>query len=117
MNTDMNDVRTDRPILFTEGAVRQVLRSMDAEPDARYLHLGVRTGGCAGLEYIFDFVADVPPGHEVIEYDSFACCVDPLQLTRIEGMRIDYRLGLDNRGFIFENPNADSTCGCGQSFS
>lgn len=80
------------------------------------LRLGVKGGGCAGFTYILDFDAKKENDH-VFELDGITLFIDKSQEIYLYDCEIDFKSGLDNRGFIFNNPNASSTCGCGTSFS
>jgi iron-sulfur cluster assembly protein len=78
--------------------------------------LGVKGGGCAGLTYILE--AGLPAENDyLIHIGSVTLAVDPSHALYLDGLRLDIGEGLNNRGFIFENPNAGNTCGCGTSFS
>ena len=80
------------------------------------MRLGAKNGGCAGFSYIFEF--DDKRDSDIIEQlDGFSMIVDLYQASMILNLEVDYESGLSNRGFIFNNPNAKSTCGCGTSFS
>lgn len=105
-------------IKFTPSAVTQIKRLIDNEPNNlhKYLRLGAKNGGCAGFSYIFEF--DDKRDSDLIEQiDTFSIIVDKSQVDLIQNLQVDYESGLNNRGFVFKNPNATSTCGCGTSFS
>lgn len=105
-------------VRFTPNAIRQIVRLRDNEEGSnkKYLRLGVKSGGCSGYSYIFEFdnksESDIEENH-----GEFIMIVDPAQASLILNLEVDYASGLNNRGFIFNNPNAKSTCGCGTSFS
>lgn len=80
------------------------------------LRLGVKGGGCSGLSYDLEFTP-TEKGDTVIESEGFKIFMDAKSLIYLKGMLLDYKGGLDGKGFIFVNPNASSTCGCGESFS
>ena len=80
------------------------------------LRLGVKGGGCSGLSYDLTFTS-TEKGDTVIEHKGFKVFMDAKSLIYLKGMMLDYKGGLDGKGFVFVNPNATSTCGCGESFS
>ena len=80
------------------------------------LRLGVKGGGCSGLSYDLGFTPK-DEGDTVIEHEGFQVFMDPKSLIYLKGMELDYQGGLQGKGFVFVNPNAKSTCGCGESFS
>ena len=80
------------------------------------LRLGVKGGGCAGFSYILDFDTKQENDH-TYEIEGIPLFIDKSQEIYLYDTEIDFKSGLDNRGFIFNNPNASSTCGCGTSFS
>jgi iron-sulfur cluster assembly protein len=80
------------------------------------LRLGVMGGGCSGLSYEMEF-SDRRPDDSVIECDGFNVLLDPKSTIYLKGVTLDFQDGLQGRGFIFANPNATNTCGCGESFS
>ncbi|MBM3275458.1 MAG: iron-sulfur cluster assembly accessory protein [Acidobacteria bacterium] len=81
------------------------------------LRLGVLGGGCTGLSYQFKFDTRQRPTDHVLEIDGVTIMVDPKSMLYLNGMTLDYRESLLQSGFVFENPNAQKTCGCGTSFS
>lgn len=105
-------------VRFTPNAIRQIIKLKDNTEDAskKHLRLGVKSGGCSGYSYIFEF--DTKSENDIEEnHGDFSMIVDPAQASLILNLEVDYASGLNNRGFIFNNPNAKSTCGCGTSFS
>ena len=106
------------PVILTQNAIREV---KDLMQKGNYgtsfgLRLGVKGGGCAGFSYILDFDSQKENDH-VFEVDGITLFIDKSQELYLYDCEIDFKSGLDNRGFIFNNPNASSTCGCGTSFS
>ncbi|MBK9169901.1 MAG: iron-sulfur cluster assembly accessory protein [Bryobacterales bacterium] len=81
------------------------------------LRLGVLGGGCSGLSYQFKFDTRVRPTDKVYEFDGVKVVVDPKSLLYLRGMTLDYKEALLQSGFVFENPNAQKSCGCGTSFA
>jgi iron-sulfur cluster assembly protein len=81
------------------------------------LRLGVLGGGCSGLSYQFKFDAKERPTDRVFLFDGVKIVVDPKSLLYLHGLTLDYKESLMQSGFVFENPNAQKSCGCGSSFS
>ena len=81
------------------------------------LRLGVLGGGCSGLSYQFKFDAKERPKDTVLEFDDVRIFVDPKSLVYLKGMTLDYKETLMESGFVFNNPNAKKSCGCGTSFT
>lgn len=114
----MSAVET-QPIQLTEGAIKEVLHLLKElnVPSGHGLRLGVKGGGCSGFTYIlgFDQAKETDNVYELSE--GVLVIVDKSQEMYLYGTVLDFKQGLDNRGFVFNNPNAQSTCGCGSSFS
>jgi len=107
-----------KPIIITEGAVKQLKRIMSEQsiPADHGLRIGVKGGGCSGFSYIlgFDVMKD---NDQTFEIDGMEVYMEKAHSLYLLGMEIDWVDGLENRGFTFTNPNATDTCGCGTSFS
>ncbi len=106
------------PVSITDGAMTQIRRLMREQniPEGYGLRVGVKGGGCSGFSYLLGF--DVQQEKDqAYEIGGMPVYVDRTHEMYLIGMEIDWHEGLNNRGFIFENPNAKSTCGCGSSFS
>ncbi|MBM3431916.1 MAG: iron-sulfur cluster assembly accessory protein [Bacteroidetes bacterium] len=114
----METIIEKAPVQLTEGAIHEIKRLM-AEPgfDAtQSLRLGVKGGGCSGLSYVLGF--DQPKeGDLFFEVEGISCVMEKPHQLYLMGMEVDWKEGLNNRGFTFTNPNASSTCGCGTSFA
>lgn len=80
------------------------------------VRLGVKGGGCSGFSYVLEF-DDEREGDNVIEQDGVRVMMDKKSTIYLKGIVLDYRAGLQGKGFVFQNPNATNTCGCGESFS
>ena len=80
------------------------------------LRLGVIGGGCSGLSYQMEF-SQHQPDDSVIECGEFKVLLDPKSTIYLKGITLDFQDGLQGKGFVFGNPNATNTCGCGESFS
>jgi iron-sulfur cluster assembly accessory protein len=106
-------------IQITENAATQI-RTMLAKrgQGETGLRIGVKAGGCSGFEYTFAWERSPAPADVVFEgADGARVFVDPKSLRLLEGTVLDYDTSLLSKGFMFNNPNAKSTCGCGASFS
>ncbi len=99
---------------MTPAAIRQVARLMDREGH-RGLRIGVRKGGCAGMEYTMEYVTEVDPHDEVVEQDGARVMIAPMAQMFLFGTEIDYETSLLESGFRFNNPNVSEACGCGES--
>jgi iron-sulfur cluster assembly protein len=82
------------------------------------LRIGIKAGGCSGYEYIFKWEKEARPADEIFSGpDGARIFVDPKSYALLQGTELDYDTSLMSRGFMFSNPNAKSTCGCGLSFN
>lgn len=81
------------------------------------LRLGVQGGGCSGLSYLIRFEPKERASDLVFEFDGVRVFIDPKSLIYLEGMTLDYKESLMQSGFVFDNPNAKKSCGCGTSFT
>lgn len=95
--------------------LRRIMKEQDIPADYG-LRVGVKGGGCSGFSYILGFDQKKERDGEYL-MEGIPVFIDQTQSMYLVGMEIDWHEGLNNRGFIFNNPNADSTCGCGSSFS
>jgi iron-sulfur cluster assembly accessory protein len=105
-------------IVLTDIATDKVRTLMEQEGVADLaLRVAVRPGGCSGFSYEMFFDTDVAEDDETLDYSGVKVVVDPSSATLLEGATLDYKDGLQGAGFAIDNPNAQRTCGCGQSFS
>ena len=79
------------------------------------LRIGLKKGGCAGMEYTMEYVNDISDSDEVVEVDGAKVVIAPTAQMFLFGTEIDYESGLLESGFKFKNPNVSETCGCGES--
>jgi iron-sulfur cluster assembly protein len=101
-------------VTLTQKAVKQINALMDQ--NGHYgLRLGVKKGGCAGMEYTLDYVDEVAQHDEVIEQDGARVLIAPMAQMFLFGTEIDYEVSLLDAGFKFNNPNVTEACGCGES--
>ena len=101
-------------VTMTPAATRQIARLMQREGSSG-LRIGVKKGGCAGMEYTMDYVTSVNPLDEVVELDGARVMIAPMAQMFLIGTEIDYEVGLVESGFKFRNPNVVEACGCGES--
>ncbi len=87
----------------------------DASTD--YIRVGVKSGGCSGLEYVLGFDREINEQDQVFEDNGIKIIVDKKSILYLAGTVLEYSGGLNGKGFVFNNPNASRTCGCGESFS
>jgi len=106
-------------IQISENAGRQIRKLLDKQGMAGGgLRVGVKAGGCSGLSYVFAWETSPQPGDEVFDGPGESkVFVDPKSHRFLDGTTLDYDTSLVSKGFVFENPKAKSTCGCGSSFS
>lgn len=101
-------------VTLTPAAAQQIARLMTRQGSAG-LRIGVRKGGCAGMEYTMDYVAEANPLDEVVEQDGARVLIAPMAQMFLIGTEIDYEVDLLHAGFKFRNPNVAEACGCGES--
>lgn len=103
---------------ITEKAIKQVekIKKENNIPSDYGLRIGVKGGGCSGLTYQLGFDAEQKENDTVIIKDDLKLFVDGKSLFYLSGTVLDFSDGLNGKGFVFNNPNAAKTCGCGESF-
>ena len=101
-------------VTLTPIAAKQIARLM-AKQGSTGLRIGIKKGGCAGMEYTMDYVAEANPMDEVVEQDGARVLIAPMAQMFLFGTEIDYANGLLESGFKFRNPNVVDACGCGES--
>ena len=115
-------------VIVTELAAREIssiMNQQDLDREATHLRVGVKGGGCSGFSYILDLTETKKEGDERWDYDfdldgtSFTLAVicDPKSYLYLNGTTVDFKDEVMGRGFVFDNPNATNTCGCGSSFN
>jgi iron-sulfur cluster assembly protein len=100
----------------TDKAKQHVLELIEKEESGKGLRLGVKGGGCSGLSYSITFDMEKERDN-IVDFDGFKVLLDPKSAVYLKGITLDYDDSLEGKGFIFVNPNASNTCGCGESFS
>ena len=108
-----------RGLILTELAAREVnriIQEQELDPATVRLRVGVKGGGCSGFSYVLDLTDNQMETDELFEQHGVRIICDPKSLLYLEGVTVDFRDEIMGRGFVFNNPNATSTCGCGSSF-
>ncbi len=105
-------------ITITDKAIEQIQTISKAEnPDGKKgLRLAVTGGGCSGLSYKIEF-SEAKERDNVLDFSGVKVLIDPKSVIYLKGIVLDFKDGLNGKGFVFDNPNAKNTCGCGESFS
>jgi iron-sulfur cluster assembly protein len=118
--TTVEEAFTDleNEITLSDKAVSEVRKIMEANkiPETYGLRVGVKGGGCSGLSYSLGFDGERRENDKIIMKDGIQIFVDTKSLFYLSGTELDFTDGLNGRGFVFNNPNATKTCGCGSSF-
>ncbi len=114
----MSEIKNATEILLTEKALSEIKRIMTENqvPDSYGLRVGVKGGGCSGFTYTLGFDAEAKEGDTTIGDGKVKLFIDGKSLFYLSGTELDFSDGLNGKGFVFNNPNATKTCGCGDSF-
>lgn len=107
-------------IKVSESASKRVALLMEEDgfdPKTDFVRVGVKSGGCSGLEYALHFDKNITDTDKVFEDNGVKIAVDKKSFLYLVGTVLEYSGGLNGKGFVFNNPNAQRTCGCGESFS
>lgn len=104
-------------VTVTPKAVDKIREAFKKQGVTGGLRLGVLGGGCSGLSYQFKFDSKPRATDKVMQFDDVSVFIDPKSLVFLDGMTLDWKDSLMQSGFVFENPNAKKSCGCGTSFS
>lgn len=97
--------------------IKNICKQQELELDNVYLKVGVKGGGCSGFSYILDLTEKKNDNDEQFDVNGVRVICDPKSLLYLDGTQIDFKEEIMQRGFVFKNPNASTTCGCGASFS
>ena len=95
----------------------QLMTEDGFRPFEDYIRVGVKSGGCSGLEYVLKFDNQRTDSDQLFEDNGIKIIVEKKSILYLAGTVLEYSGGLNGKGFIFNNPNANRTCGCGESFS
>ena len=105
-------------LTVTDAAVNRIKTLLERKPEATGVRLGVRTRGCNGLSYTLDYLVGEPkPGEDLVETRGVRVVIEPKALIHIVGTTMDYKEDALAAEFVFNNPNAKGSCGCGESFN
>lgn len=107
-------------IKVSQEAKSEVIKLMEADGfnhDRDYIRVGVKSGGCSGLTYDLNFDKNINENDKIYEDNGVRIIVDNKSFLYLIGTTLEYSGGLNGKGFVFNNPNANRTCGCGESFS
>lgn len=106
-------------ITVSENAKQHALELIATEhkPEGTFIRVGVEGGGCSGLSYKLEFDHQLKDGDQQFEDKGIKIVVDKKSFLYLIGTELDYSGGLNGKGFVFVNPNASRTCGCGESFA
>ena len=111
-------IKSSRSVIATDAAVSKIKELVETEnAEGSFLRMGVKPGGCSGYSYEMFFDSSVEPDDIVESYGEVKIVIDEGSLKHIKGATLDYKDGLMDSGFSIDNPNAKSTCGCGESVS
>ena len=102
------------PVTITPAAVKHIAKLMEKDGH-KGLRIGVKKGGCAGMEYTMEYVDTADPNDETVEQDGARVMIAPMAQMFLFGTEIDYEVSLLESGFKFRNPNVEDACGCGES--
>ena len=95
----------------------QLMTEDGFQPFEDFIRVGVKSGGCSGLEYVLKFDNEKTDADQVFEDNGIKIIIDKKSILYLAGTTLEYSGGLNGKGFVFNNPNAARTCGCGESFS
>jgi iron-sulfur cluster assembly protein len=117
--TNIGTAPAPKSITVTEKALARIRAVLAAEGLAGQggLRLGVQGGGCSGLSYAVQFESGPQERDRIFTFDDVRIFVDPKSFIYLAGMTLDYEETLMKTGFVFQNPNATKSCGCGSSFT
>lgn len=108
------------PVILSPTAAREIktiIQQQELDESKVCLRVGVKGGGCSGFSYILDLTETRKDTDELFEQHGVRIICDPKSLLYLSGVTVDFKDEIMGRGFVFQNPNATSTCGCGSSFS
>lgn len=95
----------------------QLMTEDGFNPAEDYIRVEVKSGGCSGLEYVLKFDNQKTDTDQIFEDNNIKIIIDKKSILYLAGTTLEYSGGLNGKGFVFNNPNASRTCGCGESFS
>ena len=105
-------------INISDSAKNRLIDILNQENEKKqFVRVGVESGGCSGLSYKLDFDDEKNDADELIENNGIKLLIDKKSVLYLAGTTLEFSDGLNGKGFVFNNPNANRTCGCGESFS
>ncbi|MEO1129256.1 MAG: iron-sulfur cluster insertion protein ErpA [Planctomycetota bacterium] len=111
---------TTSAVILTETAAREIhtiIEQQELDVEKVRLRVGVKGGGCSGFSYVLDLTEKEKETDEIFEQHGVKIICDPKSLLYLGGTTIDFKDEIMGRGFVFQNPNASTSCGCGSSFA
>ena len=119
LNVITNTPAVGGQITVTDKAASKVhkIRSENSIPESHGLRIGVKGGGCSGLSYVLAFDEKPKENDQILKMNGVTVFIDPKSLFYLSGTVLDFSDGLGGKGFVFNNPQAAKTCGCGNSFA
>ncbi len=121
LDTTNESTATDQPtIILSETAAREIktiIAQQELDSETVCLRVGVKGGGCSGFSYVLDLTEKRKDSDEMFVQHGVRLICDPKSLLYLGGTTVDFKDEIMGRGFVFNNPNASSSCGCGSSFS
>ena len=117
---DTSDTTNDSGIILTESAAKEIkaiIEQQELDQEKVRLRLGAKGGGCSGFSYVLDLTENTKETDEIFEQHGIKIICDPKSMLYLNGTTVDFRDEIMGRGFVFNNPNATTTCGCGSSFT
>ncbi len=116
----MSETAAESAVVITENAareIRKIIEEQELDASKVRLRVGVKGGGCSGFSYVLDLTETEKETDEVFEQEGIKIVCDPKSMLYLGGTTIDFKDEIMGRGFVFQNPNASTTCGCGSSFA
>jgi len=116
---DAQEQQVQKEEIFITPRAAEEIRKIKQEnniPETHALRVGVKGGGCSGFSYVLGFDEKSRETDTTFMMEGLTVFVDPKSMMYLDGTTLDFSAGLEGRGFVFNNPNARKTCGCGQSF-
>ncbi len=107
-------------VILTESAareIRNIIAQQELDAEKVCLRVGVKGGGCSGFSYVLDLTETRKESDEAMVQHGITVICDPKSLLYLAGTTVDFKDEIMGRGFVFQNPNANTTCGCGSSFA
>ena len=106
-----------KEIKFTDKAIKQINILLSEKDPGSFFRIAIKGGGCSGFQYGFTFEESINEDDTQVTKASVTLLIDPMSLQYLTGAEIDYQDNVQGSQFVIKNPNAETTCGCGSSFS